>query len=341
MRIDSLGAVVIGRNEGERLRRCLESIAPSVEGLVYVDSGSTDDSVKFARSIGAATVELDPSVPFTAARARNVGFERLRAANSGIRFAQFVDGDCEVVPGWLEAGHSALTASPDVAVVCGRRRERSPDASIYNRLCDMEWNTPVGEALACGGDSMMRASAFEAVGGFDASLIAGEEPELCVRLRRAGFRIERIDHEMTRHDAEMKRFGQWWQRTQRSGHAFAEGAALHGKSPERHWVREAGRIWFWGAAVPIVAFGAAAPTDAMSLGLLAGYPISAARAYLAMRRRGYSRRDSVVNAAFTTVGKFAELQGTLRYHLGRLAGRRSALIEYKDAVRAERQSAVR
>ncbi|WP_445241601.1 glycosyltransferase family A protein [Microcoleus vaginatus] len=172
-----VGLVAIGRNEGQRLRQCLVSATDKVARVVYVDSGSTDGSLELARSLGADTVELDLSIPFTAARARNEGFARLLELAPDIEFVQFVDGDCEVVDGWIDRAYNELAAKPEVAAVCGRRRERYPEASIYNQLCDIEWDTPIGETKACGGDSMMRASAFQQVEGFNPALIAGEEPE--------------------------------------------------------------------------------------------------------------------------------------------------------------------
>ena len=270
-RLEDVGGVAIGRNEGPRLKSCLESMAGRVHTLVYVDSGSSDGSRELARELGAELVDLDLSVPFTAARARNAGFARLKEAAPSIHYVQFVDGDCEVVDAWLDRGRQRLEERKELAAVCGRRRERHPEASMYNRLCDLEWDTPIGDALACGGDAMMRASAFTEVGGFDPTLIAGEEPELCVRLRDHGWRIERIDAEMTLHDAAMLRFDQWWKRNVRAGHAFAEGSTLHGKRTG-HWVKETRRIWLWGALVPVVALGAAVPTLGLSLGLPGGLP---------------------------------------------------------------------
>jgi GT2 family glycosyltransferase len=351
-----VGLVAIGRNEGERLHRCLESVVGRVAHVVYVDSGSTDGSAELARSLGCEVVALDMSIPFTAARARNEGVARLRevagvqraraagdasdasrgpprdtgeASTTALRYVQLVDGDCEVVEGWLETAHARLDERPELAVVCGRRRERHPEASVYNRLCDIEWDTPVGEAKACGGDAMMRVEAFVAVGGFDETLIAGEEPELCVRLRQAGWKIERLDAEMTLHDAAMTHFAQWWRRMRRSGHAYAEGAALHGAPPEEHWVRETKRALFWGAGVPAVALGAALPTLGLSLGLLGAYGVSAARVYRSVRERGRPAEDALPYAVFTTLGKLPEVQGVLEYHANRLRGRRRGLIEYK------------
>lgn len=324
-----MGCVIIGRNEGERLARCLASVQGKVDRVVYVDSGSTDGSVALARAIGADVVALDTRTPFTAGRARNEGFAHLREALPQLELVQFVDGDCEVVDGWLERAAGVLRARPGLAVVCGRRRERHPHASPYNRLCDMEWDTPPGPTLACGGDAMVRAAAFAEVGGFDPEVIAGEEPELCVRLRRAGHRIERLDQDMTWHDADMRSFGQWWRRAVRAGHAFAEGAARHGRAPEGHWRHEARRIWVYGVALPALALAGALPTAGLSLGLLAAYPVSAVRVYRATRARGHAPQHAALNALFTTLGKAPELQGALRYHVGLRLGRRSRVIEYK------------
>jgi hypothetical protein len=299
--------------------------------VVYVDSNSTDTSVALARSMGVDVVELDLSVPFTAARARNEGFARLLEIEPDVQRVQFVDGDCEVVDGWLEAAMRALDANPRTAVVCGRRRERYPEASVYNRLCDIEWDTPIGEALACGGDALMRVDALREVGGFNASLIAGEEPELCVRLRAAGHRIERLDVEMTWHDAAMTEFGQWWKRAVRAGFAFGEGSHLHGAPPERHWVKETRRACFWGLALPAVAVGAALPTLGTSLLLLGAYPVSAVRTAKAVAARGRSPTDAALYGLFVTVGKLAEAQGIVRFHRGRIFGNRSRIIEYKGA----------
>ncbi len=310
-----IDAVVIGRNEGARLRACLQSLRGQVRELVYVDSGSTDGSQALAQSLGARVVSLDMSRPFTAARARNAGLAVLEAPD----FVQFVDGDCEVVPTWFDAAFAAFKEHPLAVVVCGRRRERAPEASVYNRLADAEWNTPIGRAKACGGDALMRFEALKAAGGYRDDLIAGEEPELCLRLARAGGEIWRIDAEMTLHDAALLRFGQWWRRTVRAGHAFAEGAALYGAGPERHWVMESRRSLIWGLILPLLVIACAAVSP-LGWGLALIFPAQVIR--LARRMGGQA-------ALLSVVGKFAETQGALGYWIGRLIGRRRGLIEYK------------
>lgn len=315
------GIVVIGRNEGARLQRCLQSTQHFASVTVYVDSGSTDGSVQTAEMLGAHVLALDMTRPFTAARARNEGLRLLLQLQPEIEFVQFVDGDCEVVTGWLEAAADFLVNHPSHAAVCGRRRERYPERSIYNRLCDDEWNTPIGDALACGGDAMMRVPALQRVGGYREGLIAGEEPELCVRLRQHGWRIHRLDHEMTLHDAAMTRFSQWWKRTMRGGHAFEEGAWLHGAPPERHWVRESNRAKFWGAYLPASILLACLVFGAWAMLLALAYPAQWLRLYL--------RNRSASKSTFLLVGKFAEAVGAMKFHIARLRGVAGPIIEYK------------
>lgn len=329
----TLGVVAIGRNEGERLRVCLRSICQGPMGgipVVYVDSGSTDGSVEFAQSLGVSVVALDMTRPFTAARARNEGFARLQSLVPDLTFVQFVDGDCEVVADWMPQAVDYLDKHPDVVAVCGRRRERFPGRSVYNLLCDQEWDTPVGEARACGGDAMMRADALRRAGGYREDLIAGEEPELCVRLRAAGGRIRRLPLEMTLHDAAMLRFGQWWQRAKRAGFAFAQGAALHGAPPERHWVKESRSAWFWGLGLPLaLLLGGAALAPWLGSWVVLGwgvYPLQVLR--LGQRGEG-TPAERRARAFFLVLGKFAEVAGQVKFVAHRLAGRRAGLIEYK------------
>lgn len=324
----ALAVVVIGRNEGERLKRCLKSVRGHAAHIVYVDSGSSDGSADSARQEGVHVVELDMSRPFSAARARNAGFERLREV-AQVSFVQFVDGDCEIDPSWLPFARAELERHTDWAIVCGRRRERFPDASLYNRLCDVEWDTPIGEATACGGDFLVDAQVFSEVGGFDPQVIAGEEPELCHRIRKTGRRIFRLDHEMTLHDAAIMSSAQWYRRVERAGYAFALVSALHLRGPDRIWVKQVISIVFW-ALLPValvlltVGFGPLA-----LLGFLL-YPLLWLKTYRSLR---LSRRLPVdlarPYATACVLGKFVEFRGVLRALGDLILGRQRSIIEYK------------
>ena len=325
-----VGVVIIGRNEGQRLHQCLLSVIEGTDTVVYVDSGSTDDSVAMAKSMAVGVVELDLSIPFTAARARNEGFAHLLTINPQIEFVQFVDGDCEVVAVWLEKAYETISEQPDIAVVCGRRREKFPEQSVYNLLCDVEWDTPVGEAKECGGDSMMRVSAFQQVGGFNPSLIAGEEPELCLRLRRQGWKIWRIDAEMTLHDAQITRFGQWWQRSLRSGHAYAEGFWLHGTSPERYCFKESKSIWLWAFIIPSIVLGLLWLTKGWILLVLLAYPLIVGKTYRYFQARGLETKKALLYSISCLLIKFPQLQGQIQFYVNKILGRKKSIVEYKQ-----------
>jgi glycosyltransferase involved in cell wall biosynthesis len=325
-----VGVVAIGRNEGERLERCLRSLPPGVP-TVYVDSGSSDGSVARARESGAAVVDLDADSPFTAARARNAGFERLLADTPEIEFVQFVDGDCELRPDWLRAAAVHLSSHANVAAVCGRRRERHPDASPWNRLADLEWDTPVGDARAFGGDVLIRADVFRSVGGYDATRIAGEDPDLALRIRRAGHNVERLGLEMTLHDAALASVGAWWRRAVRGGHAYAEAFYHERAAADPDLRRHIASTLFWGGLIPLVALVLAPATGGASLVAFGAWVLLGVRIYRAMRRRGRAPRDAALSAGALVACKVAELQGALTFAWNRLVLRRhTRLIEYKQ-----------
>jgi GT2 family glycosyltransferase len=320
-----IGIVAIGRNEGRRLIDCLTSARSATANIVYVDSGSTDDSVSAAERVGARVVELDLTQPFTAARARNEGFAKLVALWPNIRLVQFIDGDCILAQPWIGKARAFMEQRTDVAIVCGRRRERDPTGSIYNQILDNEWDTPIGEATACGGDALVRVEALERVGGFRPSLIAGEEPELCLRLREEGWKIWRLNEEMTLHDAAMRSFTQWWLRSVRSGFAFAEVSRLHHASPYAIWKREVARAVFWAAILPLL-IGAGALINPYALWLALAYPLQVFQVGI---RRGTTSSESWWFAILSVPGKFAQLLGILKFYWRNWLKRSAQLIEYK------------
>jgi len=270
-------------------------------------------------------VQLDLTRPFTAARARNEGYSALKSLQPDVRFVQFIDGDCSLASGWLDKARAFLAQRNDVAIVCGRRRERHPETSIYNQLCDLEWNTPIGEAAACGGDALMRAEAFEAVGGFQRNVMAGEEPELCLRLREIGWTIWRLDADMTEHDAAMTRFQQWWVRAVRSGYGFADVSWLHRDSPLGIWRREILRALLWGGLLP-ASIGLGALFHPAALLGASLYILQICRMAL---KDGPTSQRSWLRALFLTLAQFAAFQGILKFLSRKSHQDQGKLIEYK------------
>jgi GT2 family glycosyltransferase len=320
----NIGVVIIGRNEGQRLINCLNSVNPKNNAVVYVDSHSSDSSVENARIAGADVINLDMSKPFSAARARNTGWQFLLAHYSDIEFIQFIDGDCELQNTWLEQAHNFLIEHTPYAIVCGRRRERYPNASLYNQFCDDEWNTPVGDALACGGDALIRAQCLIEVDGYKDFFVAGEEPEMCYRLRQESWQIYRLDEDMTLHDANITKFSQWWKRASRAGFAYALTAKEHGKSSERFGVRNALRSLIWSGLLGCIVL--LSIIEPVMLFALLIYPLQIIKMYLKQKDKSLYGFKS---CAFLMLSKLPEALGVLELMMKIFKKQDYTIIEYK------------
>lgn len=327
-----VAVVVIGRNEGARLDRCLSSTRG--RRTLYVDSGSNDGSAGRARAAGVEVIELDPAEGFSAARGRNAGLERL-TTDPAISYVQMIDGDCTLDRDWIDRGAAALDADPGLGAVFGRRREYNRERSIYTWLFDIEWEAAPGPAVVFGGDVLLRAEAVRRTGFYRAGMIAGEDNDYAIRLRDAGWRILSLPAPMTTHDGSTMRFGGWWRRTVRAGHAFAELNHLHPRSSLRHLARSRFRILLWGGAVPLAVLAGlilAMSVDRRWVALAAAAPLLAAAQLVRIglresRRHGPGRGFAL--ALFLTIGKYAEMIGLVRFHLDRRRGRPPRLIEYR------------
>lgn len=311
-----VGIVVIGRNEGERLAACLAAAAASGVPIVYADSASNDGSQARAVAAGATLVELGPAQPMNAARGRREGAGRLLADHPDLEYVQFIDGDCVLQSGWIERATAFLDADPRAAAVCGRRFEAHPEASPYNRLSDREWDTPIGETESVGGDSLMRVAAYRAVDGYDPTIVAGEEPELCARLRAAGWSIWRIDAPMTEHDMAMVRLSQWIGRSRRGGLGYAQ---VWRASGGRLFGRQLRSALLWAVMLPLIVVLVALASGQAALLLLIPLSWGAQVARLAARR-GVGSASAWQDAALLMVAKGGEAVGALTVLMRRSRG---------------------
>jgi glycosyltransferase involved in cell wall biosynthesis len=333
IKVPALSIVIIGRNEGDRLISCLQSAnrVPAEDAkvqLIYVDSASTDGSSQTAARYGAQVIALQGGTQ-TAARARNAGWQRALAP-----YILFLDGDTILNPEFPLAALKILESNPGIAAVWGHRRELHPERSIYNRILDLDWIYPAGITDYCGGDVVMRRVAIAEAEGYDASLIAGEEPELCRRLRAQGYRILHIDFPMTRHDLDMTRFRQYWRRAVRAGHAYAEVSNRFRGTADPMWLQESNRnvrsggFWIaWLAAGILMSVF----KSLWILPWLTLLPVLSARS--AWKARSKAQGQTILLLIY---GLHSQLQqipilfGQLGYLWGRLSGKRRKQIEYKQ-----------
>ena len=330
----ALSVVIIGRNEGERLVRCLTSVAAvqGVEGrveIVYADSASTDGSRERAAAAGAKVIAVESTRP-TAALGRNAGWTAAQAD-----FILFLDGDTILHPDFARLALEAIAADSQIAAVWGHRRELHPERSIYNRVLDLDWVFAPGFVDYCGGDVLMRRSALDEVQGYDATLIAGEEPELCRRLRAKGHRILHVDLPMTTHDLAMTRFGQYWKRAVRTGHAYAEVSKRFRNTADPLWQRahvgNVRRGAFW-MATPLLALAASvwARSWVPAGAWLALFAALAARSAWRMRWKSADGGTLLLYGVHSHLQQIPVLVGQVQFELDARRGRHRALIEYHD-----------
>ncbi|TWT44062.1 Alpha-D-kanosaminyltransferase [Phycisphaerae bacterium RAS1] len=341
---ERVGAVCIGRNEGERLLRCIRALQTRVGLIVFADSGSTDGSADAAAALGAVVVRLDPRQPQSAARARNAGFDRLRELRPDLTLVHFVDGDTEIAPQWLDAALSEFDHDPTLVILCGRLREKDRQHSIYRRLCDMEWDGPIGDIESCGGNMLVRAVAFEAAGRFDISLIAGEEAQFCARVRASGGRIRRIAADMGVHDSGMTRFGEWWRRAARAGFWEAAAYSRAASGMPRPYARRIAARRLWAGVLPLLLVASLTAAAwywpawlAAAAGLLA-YAASFTRIRRFARRRGWPPADCTLYSASCMLAKWPELQGQLQFAFSRGQRRSTAFNDLKTSLRRAENS---
>jgi GT2 family glycosyltransferase len=324
-------AVVIGRNEGDRLRASLQSVKGAGVPVVYSDSASKDESRELADNLGIPVIQLSIDKPLSAGRGRNEGLREAHGRWPEARYVLFLDGDCVLELGFCRAAIETFEQHPTCAIVTGHLFERHPEASIYNRLCAIEWRSPVGlieNMNGLGGIMAARISAFEEVRGFNLDAIAGEEPDLGIRLKLAGYSIMKIDRPMATHDADIMSFRQWWTRAVRGGHALAHRYAEHGRTRFRDGRRELMSDLFWGLALPLLIAVLVWPTRGFALALAGSYGLLAWRVYRHYRRGGINRSDAMLVTRFILYSKFAHVIGIARYCWNRLRGE-FKIIEYK------------
>ena len=338
--LPSVAVVIIGRNEGERLFSCLTSVLamnyPSeLVEVIYVDSSSTDSSAGLARRMGVKCIVLNG--PTTAARGRNAGWTQTEAP-----FILFLDGDTLLHPDFVasaithfgETSEAGAQPKQPLAGVYGNRRETRTADSIYNAIFDLDWNSQPGFSLFFGGDALVRREALAAVSGYNPLLIAGEEPDLCRRMRGLGYKILHIDEPMTLHDLAMYRFSQYWRRSVRTGYAYAEVSTRYAKTDDPLWSAESKSniiravVWWWGPILALVLSVLVHSVAPFALFLVAAFLVFARTAAKATQKT-HSLPLLLAYSLHSHLQQIPILFGQLRYHKQRRSGGNAAIIEYK------------
>lgn len=302
------GVVVIGRNEEKNLPDCFASLAKYGLPIVYVDSSSKDNSVEIARSRGIEVAEVEY---VSAGYARNIGADRLLKMAPRVCFIQFVDGDTTISEGWFEEALKLFLENQDAAVAAGELIEKDGEESIYKLFSKLEWENLSQEAHSTGGNFAVRADVFIASGGFNPSIVGGEDTELCARIKNLGWTVSVIPVRMGEHDSKVLNIRQFWIRSQRAGEGYQEISRLYIRHEDKLFLRQNISNWVYGGIIPLTILMLLLMGKTWALWLLLVYPILVLRIYLSVRRK-WKASWSLKYAILCVLGKFPGFVGAVK-----------------------------
>jgi glycosyltransferase involved in cell wall biosynthesis len=196
-----LAVVLISKDQEWNIVRLIKSALrwtasfPSRE-IVLVDSASVDNTVDIASNYPINIIRLQSDQRLTAAAGRYVGYQK----TSG-DLILFLDGDMELCEGWVDRAIAVIQSGPDVAAVTGQVINLPPSTGsrAAPRSEPSYYGNSVTEVSYGGGATMYRRSVLKQVGTFNPYIYSEEEPELCLRIRYAGYRILSLEHPIAYH----------------------------------------------------------------------------------------------------------------------------------------------
>ena len=321
------GIVVVGANPRISPEAAVRS-AGDGRAVVFVSVGAGDEALSKAKQAGAIVVEGDPRSLTPGGRARNAGYRQLKKIAPHIRYVQFIESDNALDPDWISNAERFMERRTEVTIVEGIFQTAPSQQAELATINEARQKSISGEvALNSSENLFVRADKFEAVGGFRGDLLMRETDDLCVRLRRRGGRIWRIDYAMLVTGAAKPSQSSWWKSGVRRGFGNAYIASLHGGPPERVGVRETARAVFWGFTFPcLIIFSAIAGGVGASMlapstpfyvvsGLVLGFGASAyvLKIFASAILRGAAKLSSWRRAFAIVFGKIPEFSGVWRF----------------------------
>jgi glycosyltransferase involved in cell wall biosynthesis len=198
-----LSCIIVARNEEKNIERCILSVIralcvyPETEVLL-VDSCSNDETINVASKLSTRIIRLRSDWPQSPSAGRFLG-----VLNTSGRFILFIDGDMELIPGWLECAVDFLEKDDSAAAVVGRLYDRfqNKDGSSSSPSIGVEFKKMIGTQTThfVPGSALFKRDILLKAGNFDPFLMAEEEADISDRIERLGFKLYFFDKDAVYH----------------------------------------------------------------------------------------------------------------------------------------------
>ncbi|MHB1766172.1 MAG: glycosyltransferase family 2 protein [Gammaproteobacteria bacterium] len=183
-----VSVIIPAHNEERHIAKCLHSVLKTgwpreMLELLVIDHSSTDRTAKLAQTAGARVLSLSTG---KIGSVRNAGL----AAAKG-EFVAYVDGDCTVPATWLQAAIGLLQSDQSIGAVGGPCLSPADGTWVERSIVPSAIESGLARRVKAIATSsfIARTSLLRDIGGFDETLISGEDDDMSNRIRSRGLAL--------------------------------------------------------------------------------------------------------------------------------------------------------
>ena len=184
----SVSVIIPAYNEEAHISACIASVfstgwADDQLEVLVIDHSSTDSTANLARIAGADVLHISTG---RIGAVRNAGL----AAAKG-EFVAYVDGDCTVPRTWLQAAITLLESDASIGAVGGPCLSPANGTWVERSLAPCEVSPGIIRCVKAIATSsfITRTSLLREAGGFDETLVSGEDDDMSNRIGLRGLTL--------------------------------------------------------------------------------------------------------------------------------------------------------
>ncbi len=238
--------VIPARNEESNIESCLRGISDQdypkdLYEIIVADGHSGDRTAEIARSLGAIVINNDKVIQ---SAGRNIG-----AVNAKGKLVAFIDADIVLEKEWLkkavtqfrDPGVAAVGNFPEIA---GESNwiEKAWFFHVKNKYAEKD---PISADWLASANIIFDKAIFDQIGGFDESMLYGEDVDISFRALRYGYEMKLVPELESTHLQYETSLGGFIKRQLAGGHMILRLIENHGMKKNRRTAFFIGYYLFW------------------------------------------------------------------------------------------------